>query len=147
MRSFAFLLSVLPAAAFAQDAAVADPSAVSGSPLASMLPLVLIFFVFYFLLIRPQQRKFKEHQTMLTALKKGDEVITGGGVAGKIVNVMDGDMVKVEIAPGVEVKVLKSTISTVAGKAGAAQPASKKKDSMVKNDNVVVSKEDIANDN
>lgn len=143
MHLIAFAFSLMPSLAHAQTAMD------QASPWASMLPLVLIFFVFYFLLIRPQQRRFKQHQTMLDALKKGDQVITGGGIAGKIVGI-DGDMATVEIAQGVQVKAIKSSISTVMSKADGTPVVDKKKDkqsSMVKNDNVVLNKEDIANDN
>ncbi len=109
--------------AFAQEAAAtattAAPGAVApamgaGDLVAQFLPLILIFVIFYFLLIRPQQKKMKEHQAMLAALKKGDKVITGGGIIGTVSRVgADGEEVDVEIANGVVVKVQKSTIGTV----------------------------------
>jgi len=136
---------LLPTAALAQDAAAA-PAGMSQN-WASILPLVLIFFIFYFLLIRPQQRRFKEHQLLLSNLKKGDMVVTGGGKIAKVLKVAD-DVVHVELAPGVEVKVLKSTISGLHGvPVASAKPAAKKKNPAVKNDNIVPSKEDVANDN
>ncbi|MFQ3622186.1 MAG: preprotein translocase subunit YajC [Acetobacteraceae bacterium] len=95
--------------AYAQSA---DPT----GGLMSLLPLVLIFVVFYFILIRPQQRKAKEHRAMLAALKKGDRVVTGGGVLANVVRVSpESDEVVVEIArnPQVRVTVVKSTIQTV----------------------------------
>ena len=115
--------------AHAQDAAsTAVPAA---SPLAGILPLVLIFVVFYFLLIRPQQRKFKNHQLVLNAIKKGDKVILGGGLYGVVTKVENDNDLMVEIAPGVTVKVARATIATVvdenktAGKNGiAASPSS-----------------------
>lgn len=131
-----------PTAAFAQEAAA--PAGVPGN-WASLLPLVVIFFIFYFLLIRPQQKRMREHQVVLANLKKGDMVVTGGGKIGKVLKV-DGDVATVELAPGVEVKVLKSTISGLHG-AAAAVSAKAKKDPKVKNDNTVVAKEDVANDN
>jgi len=88
----------------------------------TLLPLILIFAVFWFLLIRPQQKKMKEHQQMLEALKKGDRVVTGGGIVGRIVKVdASGDTVLVEIAPNVQVRVVKQTIAEVLDK--KPQPA------------------------
>ena len=78
----------------------------------SMFPLVLIFAIFYFLMIRPQAKKLKAHQAELMAIKKGDDIITGGGVRGRVTKVTD-DEAEVEIAPSVRVRVIKSTISTV----------------------------------
>lgn len=83
-----------------------------GSAFGGLLPLVLIFFVFYFLLIRPQQRKVKEHQNLLNALKKGDEIITSGGIHG-IVSAIKGNVVDLKIAEGVKVVISKSAIATV----------------------------------
>lgn len=99
--------------AHAQTAAGAEPSALSG-----FLPLILIFVLFYFLLIRPQQKKYKEHQEMIGAVKRGDNVVTGGGIHGKVTKVEDGAIV-VEIADGVEVKVERSTLANVLIKPGA----------------------------
>ena len=78
----------------------------------SMFPLVLIFVIFYFLMIRPQAKRAKEHRAELEAVKKGDDIITGGGVRGRVTKVTD-DEAEVEIAQGVKVRVMKSTISTV----------------------------------
>jgi preprotein translocase subunit YajC len=89
-----------------------------GNQLMSFLPLVLMFVVFYFLLIRPQQKKQKEMREMLKNLKRGDKVITGGGIEGRIDAVTD-DKVNVEIAPGVVITVLRAY---VAGLADSAQP-------------------------
>ena len=77
------------------------------------LPLVLIFAVFYFLLIRPQQQKQKETKAMLSALKRGDRVLTGGGILGVVQRVKDNNEVEVEIAPNVRVSVLRETITSV----------------------------------
>lgn len=80
----------------------------------TLLPLILIFAVFWFLLIRPQQKKMKEHQQMIASLKKGDRVVTAGGIVGRITKVDAGeDTVTVEIAPDVQVKVVKQTIAEV----------------------------------
>lgn len=146
MRSLIALAATLaPITATAQEAA----AGAAGSPLASMLPMVLIFVIFYFLLIKPQQKKFKEHSTMLAALKKGDEVVTSGGIIGKVIEADKDGITTVEIAPGVIVKLTKQSISALSGaSAVAAAPAKKtKKDSVVKNDNVVLKKDQIANDN
>lgn len=141
-----FILSLLiPATSFAQEATDAAAPA-AGSPFASLLPLLLIFAVFYFLLIKPQQKRMKEHQATLSALKKGDDVVTGGGILGKITKVGADDTVTVEIAKGVEVLVAKGTISGVVGEAKTAAPE-KKKSGANKNDNAVVNRESIANDN
>jgi preprotein translocase subunit YajC len=83
------------------------------SAMIQFLPLVLIFVVFYFLLIRPQQRKAKEHRTMLGALRRGDRVVTGGGIVGTVVRVESPEEVSVDIADGVRVRVVRSTITSV----------------------------------
>jgi preprotein translocase subunit YajC len=84
--------------------------------------LLLIFVIMYFLLIRPQQKKVKEHSAMLAALRRGDQVVTQGGVVGKIVKVKDdANEVEVEIAEGVKVRVVKSTIATVMNKTEPAK--------------------------
>jgi preprotein translocase subunit YajC len=81
-------------------------------PLTSFLPLILIFVVFYFLLIRPQMKRAKEQKKMIEALQKGDEVVTGGGIVGKVVKVAE-QYVALEIADGVSVNVQKSTVQTL----------------------------------
>jgi len=75
-------------------------------------PWLMIFVIFYFLMIRPQQRRVKEHQATIAAVKKGDEVVTGGGIRGKVTRVTD-DEVEVEIAQGVRVRAVKSTLTHV----------------------------------
>jgi preprotein translocase subunit YajC len=85
------------------------------------LPLVLIFVVFYFLLIRPQQKKQKDHRAMLDTLRRGDRVVTGGGIIGTVNRVTPGtDDVEVDIAQNVRVRVLRSTITTVLAKTDPA---------------------------
>ena len=84
--------------------------------LIQFLPLVLIFVVFYFLLIRPQQKKQKDHRTMLDALRRGDRVVTGGGIIGTVNRVTSAEEVEVDIAQGVRVRVLRSTITSVLAK-------------------------------
>lgn len=99
--------------AFAQDAAAAPGGA---AVFAQFLPIILIFVIFYFLLIRPQQQKMKQHRAMIEALRRGDEVVTSGGIVGKVSKVQDDGKVEVEIADGVKVKVIKHTITNVLNK-------------------------------
>ena len=80
------------------------------------VPLILIFAIMWFLLIRPQQKKMKEHQAMVAALRKGDKVITQGGILGKVTKVKDDQEVEVEIASGVQVTVVRNTITQVLSK-------------------------------
>ena len=85
----------------------------SGSGFAQFVPLILIFVIFYFFLIRPQQKKVKEHKLMVTALKRGDQVITSGGIVGKIEKVLDDDKVDLSISENVTIQVVKSTIQSL----------------------------------
>jgi preprotein translocase subunit YajC len=85
-----------------------------------MLPLLFIFVIFYFLMIRPQQQRMKQHAATIAAVQKGDSVVTAGGVLGKVTKVSD-DEVEVEVAQGVKVRVVKSTLSQVMAK--NAKPA------------------------
>ena len=85
----------------------------SGSGFAQFIPLILIFVIFYFFLIRPQQKKVKDHKGMVASLKRGDEVITSGGVIGKIEKVYEDDKVDLFITESVTVKVIKSTIQAL----------------------------------
>ncbi len=98
-------------------ASAAQPGGMSAM-LVGILPWLLIFVIFYMLLIRPQQKRAKEHQAELSAIKKGDEVITGGGLRGRVSKVSEGE-VEVEIAQGVKVRAVKSTLAQV------VKPASK----------------------
>ncbi len=82
----------------------------------SFVPLILIFAIMYFLLIRPQQKKLKDHQAMVAAVRRGDQIVTQGGIIGKIAKVKDDNEVEVEIATGVKVRVIKSTIAQVLSK-------------------------------
>ena len=115
------------------SAAYAQGTGVTGlldqNALIQFLPLILIFVVFYFLLIRPQQRKAKDHKTMLDALRRGDRVVTGGGIIGTVARVENPEEVTVDIAEGVRVRVLRSTITSVLAKPdpGAAREAAKQK--------------------
>jgi preprotein translocase subunit YajC len=87
----------------------------------SLVPLVLIFGIMYFLLIRPQQKKLKDHQAMVAALRRGDQVITQGGLIGKVSKVKDDKEIEVELATGVTVRVVRSTIATVINKTEPAK--------------------------
>ncbi len=87
-----------------------------GGGLEAFLPLILIFIVFYFLLIRPQQKKMKEHKSMLEAVRRGDKVVTGGGIFGTVTKVIDDNEISVEIADGIKVRVQRSLISSVLSK-------------------------------
>jgi preprotein translocase subunit YajC len=111
--------------AYAQGSGMFDQNA-----LIQFLPLILIFVVFYFLLIRPQQRKTKDHKTMLDALRRGDRVVTGGGIIGTVARVENPEEVTVDIADGVRVRVLRSTISSVLAKPDpvAAREATRQKE-------------------
>ncbi len=109
--------------------AYAQAAGDGGAGMLQLLPLVLIFVVFYFLLIRPQQKKMKTHRTMVEALKRGDKVVTGGGLLGTVTKASEGSEIQVEIADGVRVKVMRSTIQEIltkpqpATKSGAKKPA------------------------
>lgn len=108
---------MLESPAFAQAAGA--PAAGPGF-LIQVAPLILIFVVFYFLLIRPQQKRMKEHRALIDAVKKGDVVITAGGLIGKVTKVDDAE-VEVEVAANVRVRVVKATLSDVRG-AGTPKP-------------------------
>ena len=117
------------------SAAYAQGTGITGifdnqSALIQFLPLVLIFVVFYFLLIRPQQRKAKDQKAMLDALRRGDRVVTGGGIIGTVARVENPEEVTVDIADGVRVRVLRSTISSVLAKPdpAAAREAAKQRE-------------------
>ena len=98
-----------------------------GSAFAQFIPLILIFAIMYFLLIRPQQKKLKEHQKMVEGLRRGDQVVTQGGIIGKVSKVKEGEEVEVEIAEGVKVRVTKAAILQVVSKTEpAGEPKSAK---------------------
>jgi preprotein translocase subunit YajC len=78
-----------------------------------LMPLFLIFGVFYFLLIRPQQRRVKEHKAMVSSIQRGDKILTSGGMKGKVVRVINDFDIEVEISQGVNVVIVKSTVSEV----------------------------------
>ena len=88
----------------------------SGSGFAQFIPLILIFVIFYFFLIRPQEKKIKEHKLMVAALKRGDEIVTSGGIVGKIERVLGDDKVDILISENVTVQVVQSTIQSLLNK-------------------------------
>ena len=90
--------------------------------LESFIPIILIFLIMYFLLIRPQQKKIKEHKNMVDNLRRGDQVLTQGGIIGKITKVKEGEEIEVELAKDVKVSVIRSTIVNVLSK---TEPAKK----------------------
>lgn len=92
------------------------------SLLPQLMPIILIFVVFYFLLIRPQQKKMRDHREMLSAIRRGDKIVTGGGIVGQVTKVGEDDQLTVEIADEVRVKVVRSTVTTVLSK---PQPVAK----------------------
>tara|TARA_B100000945_G_scaffold319923_1_gene328455 strand:- start:716 stop:997 length:282 start_codon:yes stop_codon:yes gene_type:complete len=84
----------------------------SGSGFAQFIPLILIFVIFYFFLIRPQQKRVKEHKEMVKNLKRGDEVITSGGIIGVVERVLEDDRIELNVSEGVKVQVIKNTIQS-----------------------------------
>ncbi len=84
--------------------------------LTSLIPLILIFVIMYFLLIRPQQKKVKDHRAMVEALRRGDQVITQGGIIGKITRIIEDNEVELEIADNVRIRVVRSTIAQLVSK-------------------------------
>jgi len=121
---------MLISTAYAQGTGLLDSQA-----LVQFLPLVLIFVVFYFLLIRPQQRKAKDQRAMLDALRRGDRVVTGGGIIGTVARADNPEEVTVDIADGVRVRVVRSTITTVLAKpdpGAAREGARQREDTRVK---------------
>ena len=117
--------------AYAQAAGgAADPGL-----LPQLMPLVLIFGVFYFLLIRPQQKKQKLHREMLTAIRRGDRVVTGGGILGTVTKVISDGELQVEIADGVKVRVDRGMVQTVVSKSEPIDDADKPDDKTGGDDN------------
>ncbi|MCB2098829.1 MAG: preprotein translocase subunit YajC [Parvularculaceae bacterium] len=100
--------------AYAQAAGAAAPN-----PLLQLAPFILVFVFFYFLIIRPQQQARKKHMEMISNVRRGDVVVTSGGMVGKITKVLEGDEVMVELADNVVVKVIKSTLTDVRTKPSA----------------------------
>lgn len=111
--------------AHAMGAAPQGGGAGGGNPITAFAPLILMFVIFYFLLIRPQQKKAKEHKNLLANLKKGDYIITGGGMYGRITAV-DGDVLSVELAKDLVIKVNRSYVSGLADNVKAPKEQSTK---------------------
>ena len=103
--------------AYAQAAAGGD----ANSMLMSLLPFLLIFVIMYFLILRPQQKKLKDHKDLVAGLRRGDTVITSGGLIGKVTKVVDDDQVEVEIADGIRVRQMRQMISGVRSKTEPAK--------------------------
>ncbi len=103
--------------AFAQAAAPGG----GGGLIVQLLPFILIFAIIYFLILRPQQKRAKAHREMVSALRRGDSVVTSGGLIGKVVKVLDDNEISVEVAEGVKVRLLRSSVSEVRSK---GEPAS-----------------------
>lgn len=116
----------LISSAFAQEVATTAAATGVGEPsaLAGFMPIFLILIVFYFLLIRPQQKKYKEHLAVVTSIGKGDTIVTSGGIVGKVTKVDAAEVnhLFVEIADGVEVKVIRHTISAVIDSKNKPEP-------------------------
>ncbi|PRY26247.1 protein translocase subunit yajC [Aliiruegeria haliotis] len=102
--------------AYAQAAGAGGPGAIM-----QFLPLILIFAIMYFLLIRPQQKKMKQHQKMVSELRRGDQIVTQGGIIAKVAKVKDDNELEVEIADGTKVRVVRSTVAQVLSKTEPAE--------------------------
>jgi preprotein translocase subunit YajC len=103
--------------AYAQTAGADGPGLI-----ATLIPFLLIFLIMWLLIIRPQQKKMKEHKAMVEALRRGDQIVTAGGIVGRVTKVREDGELEVEIAPNVNVRVLKQTVSSVLSK---TEPATK----------------------
>jgi preprotein translocase subunit YajC len=99
--------------AFAQGGLFGLGAGDSGGMITSLLPLILIVVIMYFLVLRPQQQRVKQHREMVKALRRGDSVVTNGGLVGKVTKVVDDDQIEVEIADGVRVRQMRSMVSEV----------------------------------
>ena len=112
--------------AWAQGAGIGGGGLMEG--LGGFLPIILIFVVFYFLLIRPQQKRAKQHREMLSAIRRGDRVLTGGGLYGTVTKVVNDNELVVQIAEAVKVRVARPTIAEVISKTEPAKPEKANKD-------------------
>lgn len=101
--------------------AYAQAAGGSGNMLVSLLPFVLIFAIMYFLIIRPQRQRMKKHEEMISAVRRGDTIVTAGGMIGKVIKVLDDKEVQVELAEGVRVRIVRSMISDVRAKGEPAK--------------------------
>ncbi len=101
--------------------AYAQAAGAGGNPIMQFVPLILIFVIMYMLLIRPQQKKMKEHQKMVTELRRGDQIVTQGGIIAKVSKVKEDNELEIEIAEGTKVRIVRSTVAQVLSK---TEPAS-----------------------
>ena len=104
---------MLITSAYAQASSPLGGLGAAGGEIQAFLPIILIFVVFYFMLIRPQQKRAKQHKEMLTAIRRGDRVVTSGGILGTVTKVVSDTEVVVEIAEGVRVRVVRAAITEV----------------------------------
>lgn len=132
---------LLTSTAYAQDLGAAPTEA---TPLSGLLPVIIMIVLFYFLLIRPQQKKIKDHKKMVEALRRGDKIITAGGIFGSIARV-DDDALLVEIADDTKIKIDKGSVSTVLTRSEPADTAEKPKKEK-KTDKTAAKKPKAAND-
>ena len=107
---------MLTTPAFAQGLPFGLGGGDSSSMITSLLPLILIVVIMYFLVLRPQQQRVKQHQQMVKALRRGDTVVTNGGLVGKVTKVVDDDQIEVDISDGVRVRQMRSMVSEVRAK-------------------------------
>lgn len=103
-------------AALAQEAGAAAPSLGAGDLLVQFAPILLLVVIFWFLIFRPQQKRMKAHQAMLSSISRGDTVVTTGGIVGKVTKAVDGEDLEVQIAEGVRIKVVRGMVSDVRSK-------------------------------
>ena len=103
-------------AALAQEAGAAAPSLGAGDLLVQFAPILLLVVIFWFLIFRPQQKRMKAHQAMLSSITRGDTVVTTGGIVGKVTTAVDGEDLEVQIAEGVRIRVVRGMISDVRSK-------------------------------
>ena len=112
--------------------ASAPTGTAGGFNIMGLLPFLAVFVIMYFMIIRPQNKRSKEHQMMVEGIKRGDRVLTAGGLIGVVTQVVDNTEVSLELAPGVEVRALKSSIGQVLSKTGSASTPSAEKKSKSK---------------
>ncbi len=113
--------------ALAQEVAATTADATTGGPLGflvSIAPLLVILLIFYFMVLRPQNKRFAEHRSMISNLRRGDKVVTGGGIIGVVKKVLSDDEVQIEIAEGVQIRVVTGTIMTLRAKADPVESSS-----------------------
>lgn len=113
-------------------ATASTTSAAQPSPISGFIPIIIIFVIFYFLLIRPQQKRVKQHNDMISAIKKEDVVVTSGGIVGKVQKILEGDFLQVKISEDVIIEVVKSTITSKLDRKFSAVKKSPKKVSTTK---------------